>query len=209
MGTLRGQLRPLTVAEKEGIVVAYRDGVTLQKIAETFECSVTTVQRYVRESGATRRLVEHLPREDEKWCTKCQAYRPIDQFYPSCKARCRTHFKHTFTPQRKAYGKAYREARPKEISQRNRQYWLKSAHGITSEEYEELFQAQGGVCAICHLPETKRTKTGAIRSLHIDHDHKSNRRRQLLCARCNLALGFVLEDVEIAKSLVKYIERWT
>lgn len=47
--------------------------------------------------------------------------------------------------------------------------------------YERLFAEQAGGCAICgNPPKTRR--------LHIDHDHKTDAVRGLLCFRCNNAL---------------------
>lgn len=47
-----------------------------------------------------------------------------------------------------------------------------------AELYDRLIAAQGGVCAICGAPPKTRR-------LHIDHDHRTDRVRGLLCQRCN------------------------
>ena len=53
--------------------------------------------------------------------------------------------------------------------------------GVTDEEYERRLAVQGGVCAICGAaPKTRR--------LHVDHNHRTNTVRGLLCFRCNRAL---------------------
>lgn len=57
-------------------------------------------------------------------------------------------------------------------------------HGITRDELERLFFAQGGRCAICDSVAPIRG-TGC---LHIDHDHTTGERRGLLCFNCNRAL---------------------
>ena len=59
-----------------------------------------------------------------------------------------------------------------------------SKYGLTIEEYNQMFQAQGGACAIC-----RRTQFTLCRSLAVDHCHKTGRVRGLLCTGCNLALG--------------------
>ncbi len=51
-------------------------------------------------------------------------------------------------------------------------------YGISGVEYERLFKAQGGVCAICE----RRPRTKA---LSVDHDHLSGEVRGLLCFTCN------------------------
>ncbi|MFJ5882656.1 endonuclease VII domain-containing protein [Kitasatospora cineracea] len=57
---------------------------------------------------------------------------------------------------------------------------LQATYGLSAEEYQQLFEAQGGACAICR--ETRRT------NLAVDHCHKSMAIRGLLCQRCNGAL---------------------
>lgn len=56
-----------------------------------------------------------------------------------------------------------------------------------TEDYDFLFKAQRGRCAIC------RTRPEDDRKLCIDHDHETGIVRGLLCDRCNLGLGH-LED---------------
>ena len=49
---------------------------------------------------------------------------------------------------------------------------------MSAEEYVDLLLLQGGGCAICGgKPRTER--------LAVDHDHKTNEIRGLLCSQCN------------------------
>lgn len=86
---------------------------------------------------------------------------------------------------------------------------LVATYGITREDYEALLVLQGGRCAVClQLPKTKR--------LAVDHDHKTNEVRGLLCADvergCNHAVLGSLEArsvdgvVAAAYRLIDYIE---
>jgi Recombination endonuclease VII len=58
---------------------------------------------------------------------------------------------------------------------------LKGAHGLTPEWYDQRFKDQNGLCAICGNPPQKFR-------LRVDHDHKTEVRRGLLCNSCNVAL---------------------
>jgi hypothetical protein len=44
--------------------------------------------------------------------------------------------------------------------------------------------------------------------LCVDHNHKTGAVRALLCGRCNLAAGNVLDSSERAMQLAKYLSMW-
>ncbi len=73
--------------------------------------------------------------------------------------------------------------------------------------YDELAAAQGGVCAICGLPEVATTRFGVVRRLAVDHCHSTGVVRQLVCMRCNTALGAVRDDPSILDAAAAYIRR--
>lgn len=77
--------------------------------------------------------------------------------------------------------------------------------GITPEIYDEMFKTQGGLCAICHQPETKKLK-GKVISLAIDHNHKTGKIRKLLCHKCNVAIGLLDENKDRILNCHKYLE---
>jgi hypothetical protein len=79
-------------------------------------------------------------------------------------------------------------------------------YGITGEEYEKLYAAQGSACAIC------LRATGRSKRLAVDHDHAieqvhGNRAsvRGLLCSVCNNFLGHARDDPEFFKRAITYL----
>jgi len=92
----------------------------------------------------------------------------------------------------------------------NFQSRLKLDFNMTPGQYKEMFEAQGGVCAICKQPETPYRKgklAGKVRSLPVDHDHKTGVVRGLLCVRCNTAIARMDADPEWGKKAKAYLER--
>lgn len=81
---------------------------------------------------------------------------------------------------------------------------LRRFYGLTLAEYEAMFDAQGGLCAICQRPETM-TQKGKVKALSVDHDHETGRVRQLLCSACNRALGFFGDDPERIADAAAYL----
>ena len=77
--------------------------------------------------------------------------------------------------------------------------WIKKTYGITGEQYEALYEAQGRTCAIC------KRATGKSKRLAVDHDHGSGFVRGLLCSTCNNILGYIRDDVALASGIASYL----
>ena len=73
---------------------------------------------------------------------------------------------------------------------------LKRKYGITIEFYDKMFNEQRGKCAIC-------SNTG---KLVVDHNHKTNEIRALLCINCNWLLGQCKESFEILEKAMRYLK---
>lgn len=74
-----------------------------------------------------------------------------------------------------------------------------------SELYNQMFEAQNGVCKICGNPETHR-RNGRVKALAIDHCHKTGVIRGLLCSECNTGLGKMKDDPKILRKAAEYLE---
>lgn len=114
-------------------------------------------------------------------------------------SRRRWHEKHPYK-----YDKE-RDYSPRRQRQHTSRKLLKS-FGITLEQYEEMFLAQGGVCAVCHEAETAG-KNGKPFRLAVDHDHETGKIRQLLCMRCNFMLGHIENNKLLLEALQAYIKK--
>jgi hypothetical protein len=84
---------------------------------------------------------------------------------------------------------------------------LERNFGITQAEYDALFDAQSGVCAICHRPEEKtHHSSGKAYALPVDHNHQTGEVRGLPCSSCNAAMGLLGDDIERVKAVLAYLE---
>ncbi len=77
-------------------------------------------------------------------------------------------------------------------------------YGITFDEYNEKWNEQKGLCAICNQPETRIIK-GKVARLVVDHEHGA-KARKLLCSNCNILLGMARESIEILEKAILYIK---
>lgn len=77
--------------------------------------------------------------------------------------------------------------------------------GITPSQYQEMLDAQDGVCAICERPERSTDKKGRIKALAVDHNHTTGAVRGLLCANCNKGIGNLGDDVDTLIAAAAYL----
>lgn len=76
---------------------------------------------------------------------------------------------------------------------------LRKMYGITIEEYDARVALQNGLCEICEMKPTR---------LVIDHCHKrAGTFRGLLCNRCNVGIGMLMDSIDNLKSAILYLER--
>jgi len=79
---------------------------------------------------------------------------------------------------------------------------LKRSYGISLRDYDSMFERQNGRCAICGVHADSLSV-----SLCVDHNHKTGKVRELLCRKCNFALGYMNDDISIFKSALLYLEK--
>lgn len=82
---------------------------------------------------------------------------------------------------------------------------IKSAYGLSLEDYDNMFKKQNGVCAIYDQPETKLFRNGKLTNLSIDHCHETGVVRGLLCHACNTALGTFKDSIDLLDKAKWYV----
>lgn len=107
------------------------------------------------------------------------------------------------TPRRKEQQRGYdlkRNADPKRREARRGNH-IERTYGVTLEEYNQIFQKQSGLCAICKIHQSKLSKP-----LFVDHNHETGIVRGLLCSSCNFMLGNAKDNLEILLESIKYLK---
>lgn len=124
-----------------------------------------------------------------KRCSRCHYTLPLEQF-----AKDRTR-RDGLSSRCKACKRIENKQRtPERVRAAN----LKKQYGITPAQWDEMFEAQGRVCAICLADEP----------LHVDHNHATGALRELLCAHCNHGLGKFRENPVLLARAIDYLEKW-
>lgn len=152
-----------------------------------------------------------------KICSKCKQESLLQQFvkdkrykdgYGSWCKSCRRSYQNKWQRE----WRKYNPERAKEIARKCREkspdsyrkHRFLSLYGITIDEYNSIFLKQEGVCAICGEIETQKNQY-KTKSLSVDHDHKTNEVRGLLCSRCNRLLGKIENNLELVNKCLKYL----
>ena len=77
---------------------------------------------------------------------------------------------------------------------------MKKMYGLTEADYDRMFAEQGGVCKLCGKPEPRRR-------LAVDHCHRTNVVRGLLCTRCNQYIG-KMDDTQWVANAAAYVKKY-
>jgi hypothetical protein len=100
----------------------------------------------------------------------------------------------------KDWGRKYtRDYRERNYKLEKERAWLARGIVLSFEEYTRKSETQGGKCAICG-------KAPKVRPLVPDHNHTTNKVRDLLCTPCNTAIAAF--ECELTPLYQSYLEKW-
>lgn len=165
------------------------------------------------EEERKRRKAENNKRYRERHKEKTQAdsrARALRAYYADhegSKAKQRAKYAERAEHHRQRSREYHEANRPAVLADmRERALWRKFKK--TQEQYDELLEAQGGVCASCFRPPSEK------RRLAWDHDHFccpgentcGDCIRGLLCTNCNLIIGKI--ELDLFDPQIKYLEAW-
>lgn len=144
-----------------------------------------------------------------KICSKCLEEKVFDLFSPN--KRTKDGYHSICKPCAAKIAREWQQDNKEKQRETQRRRNIKK-HGITSEQYDVIFNQQLGLCAIC---EGKPDGSGTIHGvLNIDHDHLccpgdyscGNCIRGLLCNKCNTALGLLKDSISTMYKVIEYLD---
>lgn len=141
-----------------------------------------------------------------KVCKICQQEKS-NEMYPKgagCKDNLRPECKVCFYESRKNYNKLNRA----KINEWKRKSSIRRKLNISIQDYELMFSSQDGKCRICLTTNPNgEDKNGTKKHFAIDHCHKTNKIRGLLCNTCNTGLGLFNDSVERLTEAIEYLRQ--
>jgi hypothetical protein len=120
-----------------------------------------------------------------KRCSKCNQLKPESDYYKKrngLTARCKSCHK------------------TKQSKTAERTYTLKK-YGLTIQQFNSMLAEQNHSCACCKRKEPG----GAWNTWHVDHCHKTQKVRGLLCYHCNVGIGFLGDNLESILRAAAYL----
>lgn len=157
-----------------------------------------------------------------KICSKCEVKRRISEFYvnkaskdgrrPDCRV-CQLKYHSDNKENRNIQSRNYYNNNKDVITSNNKIRYaenkiavnssrLEYLYGITQDDYNKMFLEQEGQCAVCKKHQAKCKK-----ALGVDHCHKTNVIRGLLCIQCNFMIGNSLDCVETLIAGAEYLRK--
>lgn len=139
-----------------------------------------------------------------KHCNRCRRDLPLNSFYKAASKKSannpgyKSHCKECILATMKA---SYNT--PEGYKRKIEKCWRDKGININLEQYNQLLEKQGGVCAIC---SADKNKNGT--ALCVDHCHASGVVRGLLCHNCNVTLGRFSESAEALLKAANYLQQW-
>ena len=123
----------------------------------------------------------------------CKTCKVILEKYKTCKSKCL-----------RCYRKENKKTRantPQAIAKRRRNK-LFGKYKMTMSQYEAMSFKQSGRCAIC-LTTPEDVRYGV---LCVDHCHRTNKVRGLLCIECNTGIGKFQDKVQMLINAIHYLK---
>lgn len=104
-------------------------------------------------------------------------------------------------------GNNWAKNHPEEHQVLKRRATLKRKYGITEKDFEVMWTEQEGKCANPRCEATFPLIVPDYRyGLQVDHDHKTDVIRKLLCGGCNRALGDIDDNTGRLEGLIEYLK---
>lgn len=139
-----------------------------------------------------------------KTCNECGKILPITNFYKQkgggqgVRGRCKQCVaKYDNHPDIAAKRKKFRTDNP----YYGKDYYLQRNYGVDLSWFENKLNEQNNKCGLCSKSRTPQARFA------VDHDHATGKLRDVLCGRCNLFLGHIEANPDLAGLALAYLAR--
>jgi hypothetical protein len=208
------------ICKKHGALI-YSD-VYIRKTRNGIDCKYCSLEyckkdreknpeKYKKHGKFYRKIILD-PSITHRNCSKCKEYLPLNFFsnaaqsnrHPYCKSCMSKANKISKIRNKETYEKYKVKTRLKA-----REKSMIEKYGLTLEQYQLIHDEQNGVCKICGNAETALQPNGKeVKDLCVDHCHKYNIVRGLLCHGCNAGIGYFKDNIKSLEQAIIYLKRY-
>ena len=138
-----------------------------------------------------------------KYCTHCNTTRDLNEFYKIRVKRKDGTYREGHRSMCNFCDRNRKTKRDKLTKKERAEKHLFSKYKMTPEEFTSLLESQENKCAICKTLDPG----GRYNKFHVDHCHKTEKIRGLLCHKCNYALGYFQDNSSNLLRAIQYLEQ--
>lgn len=160
-------------------------------------CELEKPRSEFNKSQGAKDGLQHRCRECGRALCREWYQKNLEQERARARARARV-----YGPKQRQANREWAAANPERARYHSRKKLFKSKYGITVEEHEAMFAAQGFSCASCGSPEPNSKKGWST-----DHCHKTGVIRGILCHHCNVGIGHAKDNIGVLNMWIAYLER--
>ena len=174
-------------------------------------CSTCKIKKDVFDFHNNRAVPSGLANECKLCCSKRNKQRTKDGHWSKHYAKHKDKqlaMKKTYYQEHREEKLAYQRERRKDPEVKLRHNLDKASkrtgysRDVLIEFYNIQFEKQEGQCGICGKHQSEFSKR-----FDIDHNHKTNELRGLLCSNCNLGIGNLRDDAELCMKAYMYLRK--
>lgn len=104
--------------------------------------------------------------------------------------------------------KIYQSLNRKNFTEKTKDRVMFKKYGLSRTDIDRMRDNQNNLCAICGKQETaKANNKRKIKSLSVDHCHKTGDIRGLLCMKCNTTIRFFEYYIEFNERIINYLNK--
>lgn len=132
---------------------------------------------------------------EQIFCKHCKSFK--DTIYMKSDKTSKSGFRSSCKICTNIQAKKYHKKNP----ERSKKYNLLRKFNLNLTNYNEMLKKQNNVCKICLQHEKNN------RNLAVDHCHKTNKIRGLLCTQCNTGLGLFNDNIDTMLKAINYLKQ--
>lgn len=170
-------------------------------------CRAKVMNAYYHRTKVLKRPIRVRDRDGLRQCARCEKWSPLNLenyirrkhgYWETICKPCKNAKTLKWMKDNRSHSNRRRQQLRRENPEKTAAEKRRHVYKLSDAQYRAMYEIREGRCWICSTH---------YQSLHVDHCHKTNRIRGLLCRACNLALGMMKDDPLRLHRAADYLEK--